>query len=236
MKFNFIHIPKTAGLTFYYFLEECFGKDKCFRAGGEQEVRDFHAIKDLTFFEKYKVISGHLKVDDFEEKDLLKNNLTFCFVREPLEREISSFKHYLSTPEYDRGDQRPHSSKKIDLINHYFKNYAKLTLQSGYIGSFENKDQIKDYIEKINLKVFPIHQLGSVALHIKKYANVNNFPVEIFNKSKDNILNEEESNYLIMMASEYVKNEAEIDNYLYLLSIESFQQNIKSFGDFLLKN
>lgn len=235
MKFNFIHIPKTAGLTFYYFLEECFGKDKCFRAGSEQEVRDFHAIMDLRFFEKYKVISGHLKIDDFEAKDLLKNNLTFCFVREPLEREISSFRHYLSTPQYHRGDQRPHLANNIDMINHYFKNHAKFVLQSGYIGSFQSKDQLKNYIEKINLKFFPVKQLGSVALSIQKYANVDNFPIEVFNKSKDNILNDEETNYLIMTASEFVKKEAEFDNYLYSLSIETFEQNIKSLDNFLFK-
>lgn len=230
MKLNFIHIPKTAGLTFYYFLEECFGAENCYRAGDKDQVTSFHSSRSLDYFDNFTVVAGHLKVQDFVAKNLVKpGRLSFAFLRSPLQREISAFRYYLDTPYYDRGDKRPMHSSNVDLVDFYFAKCALGATQSSYFGDFINSIDLLTEIERLKIFLFPVEHLAAVAAVVKNYAKVDFFPACRVNENKSGALNEDEMRYLTIVASNFVETNLYNDVLLYRTALDKFSESVKRF-------
>ena len=169
IKINFLHIPKTAGLSFYYFLEECFGKENCIRFGNKQDVISFH--KNETFdYSKYSVVSGHISLVDFDSRGLIDNlHTTIVFLRDPFEREVSAFKQYWKSIGHDISDL---STQELDS---FFRSSELNPSQKSYLNmeSFHGK----------NIFLFPVNYLPIVCHVIKSALNSNYFPLKKQNVS-----------------------------------------------------
>lgn len=175
MKINFLHIPKTAGISFFYFLEQCFGKHSSVRFGTEAEVRAFHATMDLEFLNSLDVVSGHLTLQDFINKNLVRSDrITLAFVREPVERLVSEFLYW---------DQSKYNSslKTLSLpeIILKFKNYLsdrKSYRQDEYFSLAEPVRDFNDYIADYSTYIFPFAWLGPVAVFFQAALGNSFFP------------------------------------------------------------
>jgi hypothetical protein len=175
MKINFLHIPKSAGISFFYFLEECFGKNSCVRFGTEKDVRAFHTRTDIELLNSFDVISGHLTLQDFIDKNLVRpDRPTLAFLREPVERLVSEFIYV---------DQRAHNSSLKTCDAHdfilKFKNYLynrKELKQDEYFSLAEPVREFHDYIDDYNTYIFPSAWIGPVAEVFKTSLGKSFFP------------------------------------------------------------
>lgn len=90
-KIIFVHIPKTAGSSFAYFLRKAYGKKVVIR-----DIEKFWrgTKTDSKEYESYDVIYGHFH----SSKYMYLNGLMITFLRDPVERVISQF-YYSNKPE-----------------------------------------------------------------------------------------------------------------------------------------
>ena len=87
-KIVFVHIPKTAGSSFAYFLNEAFGKENVIRDPEKYWKGEFTNPKD---YEDKDVIYGHFHI----KKYLHLDPIFITFLRDPVDRLLSQY--YYST-------------------------------------------------------------------------------------------------------------------------------------------
>jgi hypothetical protein len=97
----FSHIPKTAGTSFRVALAKQLGKDKILNDYGKDEETSSELIKQAIYerddvfglmVNQPKAIIGHFPINKYLNLSCYEN--VICFVREPVERVISEFKHH----------------------------------------------------------------------------------------------------------------------------------------------
>lgn len=92
----FLHIPKTAGTSFTYFLEQLVDKSRIYPLKAWDSEQDFKTRAEGTDWEQYSLISGHYTnaLVDFLPPDAQ----IVTILRDPVERLISHFHHLLNDP------------------------------------------------------------------------------------------------------------------------------------------
>lgn len=125
----FLHIPKTAGITFTTILEDNFDYDSIYTKRKYDEL-----ICDLPQdFTKYKLFAGHFGYGFY--KILSKKPVYMTMLRNPLERTISNFEHNLRNQRPDV-TSLPEKIRRMLVIfqEHTFRKYIYKDTQTYHIG------------------------------------------------------------------------------------------------------
>lgn len=83
-KLIFVHVPKTAGMTFNNILQQLY-KDKFIRLEEDEYLCGRDIKPKIVYYNSYDLISGHFNVDKYDHADRI------TFVRDPVERVISHY-------------------------------------------------------------------------------------------------------------------------------------------------
>ncbi|WP_106478745.1 sulfotransferase family protein [Phytohalomonas tamaricis] len=147
----FIHIPKTAGTSFRLGAESYFGKDKVCYDYTEQAPETSSYVRKCIYENKdkngfYKIIEkndiallcGHVDLDKYIHGMELNNSITF--VRDPLQRVLSEYKHFVRLHGYNGKFEEFY--KKDDFVNKQSKMLKNIPIQAiGFIGITESYDK-----------------------------------------------------------------------------------------------
>ena len=94
----FLHIPKTAGMTFGFVLDKFFRQDQIYRFNWEENRAEFFTLPPQTLA-KYKLIRGHCYYDAML-KALPRRPICLTLLRHPLEQVISHYWHLHTKPHH----------------------------------------------------------------------------------------------------------------------------------------
>ncbi len=144
----FIHVPKTAGTSFRKAAEAFYSREKIVYDYGEKqpethpalikaiyEEKDFYQLKQLLISDDIRLLGGHVPAKRFSP--LFNQQQVFSFVREPVSRLVSEFKHFKRHYDFT-GDLRDFC-KRPEFTNRQFRmfqGYAPHLL--GFIGITEH--------------------------------------------------------------------------------------------------
>ncbi|SEG54935.1 sulfotransferase family 2 domain-containing protein [Marinobacterium lutimaris] len=144
----FIHIPKTAGTSFRKAAEDYFGfQNVCYDYSASSEETSLLVKKHIYPNEDYLglqaglsefgicFLSGHVPVNKYVYLLGLRQSITFC--REPIQRVISEYNHFVRHNDYE-GDL-PSFYRKPQFINRQSKMLQGIPLEAlGFIGLTED--------------------------------------------------------------------------------------------------
>lgn len=183
MKALFVHVPRCGGMSFYYFLEEIFGKENCTRFGDNNSVTGF-----LESDEKYieaACLSGHVPYQFFRDRGCEKKRFSIAFLRNPEAREISCLSHMKGN---DYSDHLGIPSENQEDYWKYFSSENTLhNIQSSYFSEDRKSISAADCILEGRICVFDIDDIFVVADVIKTFAKVNNMPAHTNGSESKNI-------------------------------------------------
>jgi hypothetical protein len=110
-----IHIPKTAGSSFFQLLKKVYGKEAVLKLNSmEGETAEIsESITDAT-----KVIHGHLQAGQLREIIAKNNARVITWMRDPVERVISNY--YFSMQRIREGKARSHKlqTREFSLLEY----------------------------------------------------------------------------------------------------------------------
>lgn len=169
----FIHIPRCAGMSFYYFLEELYGKAACVRFGDSASVdRLLHG--DRTCDEK-DVVAGHVSLRHFQDHVDVNGRLLLSFVRKPWQREHSVMKYAQSGRHVDNAGlaQLLEQQSMGDLL----ASRADLrNSQCSYFAEDRTFESAKASIESAGVLLFDTDWIGVAAARLRQARRLPNFP------------------------------------------------------------
>lgn len=108
----FVHIPKTAGTSFRLGAAEMLGSERVWNDYGAQSAethpiiaRNIYQLKDMYAFRQrlegqpLAMLAGHVPASKYFDLAGVRN--TFSFVRDPVQRVISDYKHFVRHAGYE---------------------------------------------------------------------------------------------------------------------------------------
>lgn len=131
-----IHIPKTAGQTFRYFLEQAYGKGQVLHVNQGWLSRNKTTISALHP-DRYKVLHGHLPYRHYLTPYNLSGVRVVTFLRDPVERVLSNFHYYQRKKE-----ERRNAGKSV---RHYYDLETYIELE-------ERQNVMTRFLEGIELE------------------------------------------------------------------------------------
>ncbi len=141
-QYVFIHVPKTAGISFWHAFRQIFGAE-CVSS----HILDSHISEsEAENLRKRRVVSGHLSYDDLER--FFSDRIWMTVLREPVDRALSQYFHYRTIAHPDQPESKLALQYSID---EYFFLPPALLPQS-LLGAFSNRS---------------VHQLGA---HVRNLA------------------------------------------------------------------
>ena len=202
----FLHIPKTAGLTFQFILENSLGISACHT---NHTKHDVFSQADLDFaqrfFPRLRSIAGHNLIDPLRLS--LPNAFYMTFLREPVARVVSQ---YQAKVVYGNNRKTFEDTLKTDEM---FEN-LHVKLMAGE----RNLDKAKRFLErcscvglteKFDLSLHVLERLSPYRLNLA-YKRRNTAPD---NTIKTSVMNDER---LKQMAADY--NKLDMDLYAFAVS------------------
>jgi hypothetical protein len=139
-----IHIPKTAGTSFYQTLQEVYGNgvtDALRRGHLRRMERGGYSLTKYVSGEK-KVIHGHLYYEELDELRHEHDAKVICWLRDPVERVISNY-HF-----FKNGLADPSRNRRNYELNKHRKNESLRT----YAGIPENCNVMSKFLAGIDLE------------------------------------------------------------------------------------
>lgn len=127
-----IHIPKTAGTSFYQVLNQVFGEDNCIRL----KRNELHCLADALTTKH--VIHGHFTYQEVKPF-LNKEDFLIVWFRNPIDRVISNYNFFV---------QRAQSGKFPDLKKRAEENIIE------YAALEESRNRMSKFIDGIDLSLF----------------------------------------------------------------------------------
>ncbi|MCB0165369.1 MAG: sulfotransferase family 2 domain-containing protein [Anaerolineae bacterium] len=94
----FLHLPKTAGMTFGFVLDRFFRQDQIYHFNWERNRVEFFTLSAQTLA-KYRLIRGHCYYDAML-KTLPRQPICLTLLRHPLEQVISHYWHLHTKPHH----------------------------------------------------------------------------------------------------------------------------------------
>lgn len=134
MSLFFVHIPKTAGTSFRLGAEKCFGKSRVWYDYGAEEKETSTIVKSYVYqgapdvwalraeldSNNIAMLGGHVTVGKFVSLLGIENTITF--VRDPLQRIVSDYQHFVRHHGYEHSFRtffsRPVMHNRIDKLLH----------------------------------------------------------------------------------------------------------------------
>ena len=135
----YVHIPKTAGTTLRNMLEQYSGPDGLYAAypGNIAGTSSLEAWQTLPEEKKrsIKVLSGHYQVDVFDAAIDVQPKHFITFVRNPIDRVISLYKHSMAVDPNFRGSEisllkfllETDESIRVQVSNHQVRMIAGIS-------------------------------------------------------------------------------------------------------------
>lgn len=161
----FIHIPKTAGTSFRLGVEQSLGREAIIYDYGPTSTetsdlvqsllygkeQDFWRFYDACFDAGIKFVGGHFNIRRFTSGFQVANTVTF--VRDPLQRMLSEFKHFVRHYGYE-GSFEEFYSRPV-MQNRLSKILGSVPFESiGIIGLSERYDESLELInDKFGLSI-----------------------------------------------------------------------------------
>ena len=162
-------------MSFYYFLEEIFGREKCVRFGNKKDIYEFHRNESKNY-KLFKVVSGHVTVSDLKDRGLLDGErITIAFIRKPYEREISCFLHYFFSDHPDH--IKLLSNDFFECVDNFFSNTKHIS-QESFLNLNYQTDDIHDFLTSSGIILLPMSLLGEVSTLIKNKFSLDYYVVK----------------------------------------------------------
>lgn len=141
-----IHIPKTAGTSFYSILQQVYGDELsiCFRR------RDYMAVKDqpgglaAALGGNVKVLHGHFKYSEIASLHRTHQAQLICWMRDPIQRVVSNYRFFKSL--FDHPERNPANYE----LNKHRISETLLT----YAEREETRNRMHHFLEGIPLSDF----------------------------------------------------------------------------------
>ena len=153
-----IHIPKTAGSSFFQLLKKVYGKESVMKINALEPAPDMnvHYARDTG---TAKVIHGHIRISQLEDIIRESDPRIITWLRNPVDRVISNY--YFSMQRIREGKAVERKSKTID--------YSLLE----YAALDENRDKASWFLEGIRLEeLFFVGLYEEFMSDITKLANM----------------------------------------------------------------
>lgn len=170
----FIHVPKTAGTSFRKAAEHYFSKEKiCYDYGLKQpetstiireriyQKNDFFGLKNDLNKQSIRMLGGHVSAHRFAP--IVNQNHVFTFVREPISRLVSEFKHFKR--HYNFEGELADFIRRPEFINRQFRmlqGYPPHML--GFIGITEHYSEslkLFNHLYQSNLEDLSLNMAGN---------------------------------------------------------------------------
>ncbi|WP_442754328.1 sulfotransferase family 2 domain-containing protein [Methylocystis sp. JAN1] len=87
------HIPRTGGMSVDYYFRNVFGDESCMRLGTGEDFIRIRNPDDPFYAFRWKYLSAHLPAREIMNLMGERKFFMFTIIRDPVEREISSFKN-----------------------------------------------------------------------------------------------------------------------------------------------
>jgi hypothetical protein len=183
LKALFVHVPRCGGMSFYYFLEEIFGKENCKRFGDNASVSEF--LKSSETNSEISCLSGHIPYHFFRDRNCNRTRFTISFMRDPESRELSCFSHvrdnnyadHLTIPSENQLTYWQHFSHDQDLHN----------IQTSYFSEDRQSKSAMNSILEDRICIFDINDIFVVADIIKSFVGVDNMPAHTNGSNRENL-------------------------------------------------
>ena len=130
-----IHIPKTAGSSFFQLLKKVYGKEYVMKINVPEPDMNFHSVRDTG---PAKVIHGHIRVSQLEDVIREDDPRIITWLRNPVDRVISNY--YFSMQRIREGKA---VERKSNTIAFSLPEYAALD---------ENRNKASWFLEGIRLE------------------------------------------------------------------------------------
>lgn len=89
------HIPRTGGMSIDYYFRNVFGDENCVRLGTDEDFIRIRDPNDPFYAFRWKYLSAHLPARDIMNIMGSRKFFMFTVLRDPVEREVSSFKNII---------------------------------------------------------------------------------------------------------------------------------------------
>jgi hypothetical protein len=149
-KLVFIHIPKTAGMSLHFVLEEHFGKNSSIRFGNQAQRAKFSNLGPEEF-KKYDYITGHLSMAELIGKEIEFPSI--AVVRDPLKRLLSMLQ-YLRTS--DHPDHKNFNFNDVNSFAQYLKESGQFNMQCWQLCGKHTFEDAVDMIRRKCIYVAPL--------------------------------------------------------------------------------
>jgi hypothetical protein len=167
-----IHIPKTAGTSFYHILRQVYGDSLSI----SYKRRDIKG--QAPFFDQSEVIHGHFLYEEVASLHLQSQAQVICWLRHPVERVISNYHFFI------QGLQSPDRNPEQYELNKHRISESLLT----YAQRKENRNRMHKFLQGISLKdMFFIGFVEQFETDINQIAKMLNWPkvsIPVMNKGK----------------------------------------------------
>lgn len=164
-----IHIPKTAGTSFYQVLMQVYGN----RLSSSLKRRDIKSLmnahSDLAsaFSIDTRIIHAHVYYKEVEKLHLKYKSKVICWLRNPTARVISNYNFFM------HGLHNPMKNKDTYELNKHRTNETLLT----YAQREENRNRMSKFLNGIELEeLFFFGILESFAQDVNQLADMLNWP------------------------------------------------------------
>lgn len=136
-----IHIPKTAGTSFYQVLEREYDNKVSISIKRKHLVNDKNPLKNVIL-PHTKIIHGHFLYSEVKSIHDRDNSDIIVWLRDPVARVVSNYNFFISGL----------NNKKRNLKNYFINKHRKNETLLEYASKEENRNRMTKFLEGIDLE------------------------------------------------------------------------------------
>lgn len=181
-KLLFVHVPKTAGVSFFSALESAFGKQNClrFERGGKGDLALYDGLSE-ELLHRLTVLGGHLLLPQFKMRDISDRNI-ITLVREPVDRALSAYYYIRGKQDHPLRDTLG-SMSLSEYIDYMGESKAQGNNQCWYLCGEGDFEQARTTLENEYFLFAAIEQLPEFCSLLSKRLNLPQLTLPFKNKT-----------------------------------------------------